>query len=132
MLKISKSGRIVIGHFGYKSSFGANDREICETKFKYSKQIYMADLTGCPRLARLKNGRHIPIRGTEEAAFRCLKICLLIFIALSPLSTYITSEQGTLKVSGAFPFLKAYHLIIWPVLHLFQIIQQNISSQIQN
>ena len=88
MLKISKSGRIVIGHFGYKSSFGANDREICETKFKYSKQIYMADLTGCPRLARLKNGRHIPIRGTEEAAFRCLKICLLIFIALSPLSTY--------------------------------------------
>ena len=29
MLKISKSGRIVIGHFGYKSSFGANKCICC-------------------------------------------------------------------------------------------------------
>ena len=41
MFKISKSGlRIVIGHYGYKSSFGANNR-YCGNQWNYKCLSYI-------------------------------------------------------------------------------------------
>ena len=71
----------------------------------------MADLTGCPPLSKLKNGRHIPIRGTEEAAFRCLKVilyCAFSFINIYHIPSHRSKERWKFQVLFLF-----WKHIIW-------------------